>query len=62
MIEFGTVATETLADLGVEIDYQTDNSIILKKGWFLTVTISAADAEALYQFIKAQRKHQGLAT
>ncbi len=55
-----TTATETLADLGVEIDYQDDNSIVLHKGWLVTVTISVQDAEAMYQFIKVQRKTAGL--
>jgi len=56
-----TIAKVTLDDLGVEIDWQNDNSILLHKGWLVNVTITTEDQEILYAFIKAQRQKAGLA-
>jgi c-di-GMP-binding flagellar brake protein YcgR len=57
-----TIAEITLKDLGVDIAWQNDNSIILSKGWMVHVTITTEDQEILYAFIKAQRTKAGLAT
>jgi hypothetical protein len=56
-----TIAEETLADLGVEIKWQNDNSVVLSKGWLVNVTITTEDQEILYAFMKAQRVKAGLA-
>ena len=55
-----TIATITLPDLGVQVEYQNDNSIKLEEGWLFNKTISPQDAEELYAFIKAQRTKAGL--
>ena len=55
-----TIATETLQDLGVDLEWQNDNSVILKKGWLVNVVITPQDQEKLYVFVKAQRTKAGL--
>lgn len=60
MADTVTIATITLPDLGVKIEYKNDNSISLEEGWLFNKTISAQDAEQLYAFIKAQRTKAGL--
>jgi hypothetical protein len=60
MADTVTIATESLADLGVTLEWQNDNSVVLKKGWLVSVMITPQDAEQLYIFVKTQRTKAGL--
>ena len=55
------ISTLDLADLGATVTAQSDNSYVVAKGWFESLTITAQDAEELYQFMKIQRQKAGLA-
>ncbi len=45
------ISTLNLTDLGATVAIQNDGSVTLSKGWFETLTISAADALKIRDFL-----------